>query len=265
VNPLKVLVALATILLQANPDAVHRSKLPTYELTLPPGYDPTLPRETIPRYTRRSGRESWAVISVIILDNKSVLPQDPTGAKVEATLPSVILPPEAKWTFVPRKWKDFEIGTIEYRAVVKDLLVIGLAAVVPLGTGTVTITVQAPETFEKDCREDLQQMLQRMEQAPSHWHPPEHFQKIQSLARYAWIGAGLVALYLIVWFLFLKGRPMIAHWPRTAWMVIAAVMLFIPIHSPGETSLESNLLVNAVMPAVMLLFAARRIKMGIEE
>ena len=46
--------------------------------------------------------------------------------------------------------------------------------------------------------------------------------------------------------------------------VKAAGLLFVPINSPGETSLVSNLLVNAVGPVILLLFAARRIKLGIE-
>jgi hypothetical protein len=77
-------------------------------------------------------------------------------------------------------------------------------------------------------------------------------------------GGGVMLLYLIAWAVYFRGDPMRAHWVRVVWQVVVAVLLFIPITSPGETTLANNLLVNALIPMLLLLFAVRRVKLGIE-
>ena len=163
------------------------------------------------------------------------------------------------------RWKDFDVASFEYRAVVKNLPVIGLAVVLPLINGHLTLMVYAPDPLEKECREDFSALLPRISKAPSNWHSTEYFQKVEMMNRVAIAGVVVLALYPIAWVIAFRGNPMRAHWLRTGWLVAAAVILFIPINSPGEMTLLCNLLVNAVVPAVLLLFAARRIKLAVDD
>jgi hypothetical protein len=241
-----------------------QSTTPLYEMSLPDGYSPVRPRETPIRYTRPRGRDSWARVSVILASRQDVIPQNPKGVQADEVLSHAGLPPEAKWTFVPLRWKDFDVGALEYKAVVGDLPVFGIAAVLPLQNGSLTITAYAPEPLEKECREDFSEVLSRITKAPSPWHSAEYYRKIHEMNIVAACGGGLLLLYLIAWALFFRSDPLRAHWLRVAWQAAIAVLLFIPISSPGETTLANNLLLNAVMPMVLLLFAVRRIKLAIE-
>ena len=199
-----------------------------------------------------------------MVDSTTALRQNPDGVQADEFVSRVPFPPDAKWTFHPLRWKEFETGSFEFRAVVKDVPVFGCSAVLPLLDGSVTILAYAPETLQSECREEFQGILARVTKAPSRWHSPEHFQKVRSMNGVSLGGAALLLLYLIAWAAFFREDPLRAHWLRTVWLGAVALLLFIPITSPGETTLTNNLLLNAVMPVVLLLFAARRIKMGIE-
>jgi hypothetical protein len=259
------LLLAAALGLSIAPDGIPlRSQLPTYELSLPIGYRPVL-GESPARYVRSRGREPWAQVSVVITHGSTPLTQHPSGVKAADIFPYVPFPPDATSRFAPMMWKDFEVGSFEYRAVVKELPVIGLAVVLPLVNGYLTLMVYAPDPLEKECREEFASLLPRITLAPTNWHSPEHFQKIETLTRVGMAGVALLALYPIVWIIAFRGFPMRAHWLRTAWMVVAAVLLFVPINSPGEMTLICNLLVNALLPGLLLLFAARRIKMAVDE
>jgi hypothetical protein len=254
---------LAFALAAADETPIH-SVSPTYDLTIPSGYQQVTPRERPPRYVRPRGRESWELVSMLVVDSTAVLRQNLDGVQAEDFVSRVPFPPDAKWTFHPLRWKDFDTGSFEFRAVVKDMPVFGCAVVLPLLDGSVTIVAYAPETLQTECREELQGILARVTKAPSPWRSPEHFQKVRSMNRVSLGGVVLLLLYPIAWAVFFRDDPLRAHWLRTAWLVAVALLLFIPITSPGETTLINNLLLNAVMPVVLLLFAARRIKMGIE-
>ena len=211
---IRSLLALA-LLEQGTPEnaAIHSSS-PAYELTLPGGYWPVAPRETPIRYSRSRGRESWARVNAIIADSKEALPQNLDGLRAEDVLSRVPLPPEAKWTFHPHPWKDFEVGSFEYRAVVRDLPVLGLAAVLPLQGGSLTILVYAPEPLEKECREDFSEILARITKAPTSWHSPEYYRKVRSMNLVGMSGAVLLTLYLIAWAVIFHGYPMT---PQLGW------------------------------------------------
>lgn len=244
-------------------DLVVTSSLPTYEVTLPKGYGHTTPRESPLRYVRSCGREDWATISLSFVP-VAPLPQNPSGITLEEVLPLVALPPDAKRTFMIVRWQDFDIGVVEYRAVVKNLPVIGLSAVLPLRGNSLTMTLYAPEPLEKELREDFKDMLGRIRKTSCPWHTPEDFRRMEKARTVAIAGGALAALYLPVWGLAFRGFPMRAHWVRTAWFIMVALLLFYPISSPGGTTMYSNLVVNGVLPLAYLLFAARRIKLGIE-
>jgi len=78
-------------------------------------------------------------------------------------------------------------------------------------------------------------------------------------------GGLALLLYPVGWLLFFRSDPLRAHWGRVAWLGAAAVLLFIPITSPGPTTILNNLVVNALVPLVLLTLMVRRVKMGIDE
>lgn len=242
-----------------------KSGSPSYEIRLPSGFEETATEEPLRRFIRFRGRDTWTKVTAVVASSLTVLPQPKSGIQPEDILPLIPLPPDAKWTFAPMKWKDFEIGSIEYRAVVNNLPVVGMATVLPMTTGTVTLLFSAPTPLEKECREEFAATLLGVIRAPTHWHSPEYYQKVRTLDRVGVAGLALVALYPMAWAVFFRGEPLRAHWVRTLWLAAAAVVLFIPISSPGDTTVINNMLVNGVLPVILLLFAARRIKLGIEE
>jgi len=264
-----LVLALMTAGSQNSPSTVTTSPSisssnPVYELSLPAGYVAVVPLETPARYIRSCGRESWARLSVVVVDSKEVLPQNVSGVRAEDVQSRVPFPPEAKWTFQPMRWKDFDIGSFEYRAVVKDLPVLGIAAVLPLQGGSLTILVYAPEPLEKECREEFGGIFARFTKAPTSWHSAEYYQQVRRMNRVAAAGGVMMVLYVVAWAIFFRDDPLRAHWLRTAWLVVNAVLLFLPITSPGEMTFTNNLAVNLMVPLVLLMFAARRIKVGIE-
>jgi hypothetical protein len=245
-------------------DVVIKSPVPAYELTLPGAYQPTIPREEPFRYVRSCGRESWAKISVVLANGTKHLKQNPGGITMEEILPFVPLPPDAKPAFSTIPWRDLDIGVIEYRAVVKDLPVIGRSAVLPLQGNTLTLTVYAPDPLEKEMKDDFNIVLALISKTTTNWHTAAELRKIGTLETIGKTAAGLLALYPVAWVLFFRGNPLRLHWLRTGWLVVVAVLLFIPISSPGEYTIFSNPIVNGILSMTVLLFAARRIKMGIE-
>jgi hypothetical protein len=76
--------------------------------------------------------------------------------------------------------------------------------------------------------------------------------------------AGMIVLYLVAWATLFREDPMRFHWLRTLWLAAAAVLLFLPITSPGEMTFINNVVVNLMIPMTLLLFVARRIKIAIE-
>ena len=244
-------------------EVIIRSSAPTYETALPDGYQPTLPREQPPRYRRSSGPEDWAKIHVSLVPGARDLEQNPLGVTAAEILPLVALPKDATSTFTVTRWKDVFIGTLEYRAVVENMPRFGIAAVVPISGKPVILTVSAPTLLETEVRKDFRSILTRLP-GPTRWHSPEELLKIRRLEGVGKAGAGLLLLYAVAWVTLFRGYPLRAHVLRTAWLAAIAILLFIPMLSPGEMSLFSNLLVNGVLPLAFLLFAAHRIKMAIE-
>ena len=81
----------------------------------------------------------------------------------------------------------------------------------------------------------------------TNWFTDEELRKISTMEKVTIGGAALAALYPIAWSIFFRGHPLVAHWFRTIWLFAIALLLFIPITSPGPASLESNLFVNALL------------------
>lgn len=244
-------------------EQIIKSKDPVYEAALPEGYRPMLPPETPPRFVRTSGPEDWARIQLRMVPGDKALEQNPAGATEAMILPFVQLPADAKRTFMVTRWKDVFIGTLEYRAVVDNLRIYGLTAVVPLMGKVVTVTVSAPDPLEAEVKKDFRAVLGKFS-AATIWQSPENLAKARLMETIGKVGAGLALLYPVLWALLFRGHPMMAHWLRVVWLAAIAVLLFVPILSPGDTSLFSNMLTNGVLPFVFLLFAARRVKLGIE-
>jgi hypothetical protein len=241
-----------------------KSDDPVYELLLPPGYEPTIPVEKPPRFIRSTGPERWAKISTQVAAMSQTLPQNPSGITAEQILPLMSLPPEATWTFSRTRWKDLDIGVIEYRAVVADLPVIGLSAVLPLAKKGLRITVHGADPLDKEIRSEFEQVLSRVRKAETDWFTDEVLVKIALMQKVTIGGAVLAAFYAIAWVIFFRGNPHGAHWARTIWLFGIALLLFIPVTSPGPTTFWSNLLVNALLPLFFLVMTVRRLKMGID-
>lgn len=240
-----------------------RSDAPAYEVTLPLDYE-IVPSESPTRYLRASGPEPWAKVSLSILAADRALPQPPQGLTSAELLALVPPPPDAKWTFSPLKWKDLELGVLEYRAVVKELPVIGLSTVLPLAGNALKITVYAPDPLEKEVREDFRHVIAGLTRTTTPWFTPAELKKIALLERIGMGGAAALGLYLLLWAVAFRGNPMRAHWIRTLWLAAAAVMFFVPISSPGPISAWSNLLVNAIAPLVLVMLVLRRVRMGLD-
>jgi len=241
-----------------------RSDDPVYELNLPPGYEQTSKPETPPRYLRFLGREPWARVSCLVSAADRAIPQNPTGITGEEIVSLVSLPPGATWTFSRTPWNNLEVGVIEYRAVVLDLPVIGLSTVLPLTKKGLRITVYAAEPLEKEVRADFAQLLSRVTKAETDWFTDADLRKIAALEKVTMGGVALAALYPIIWAIFFRGNPHGAHWFRTIWLLAIALLLFIPVTSPGPTTIGSNLFVNALLPLFFLVMTVRRLKMGID-
>lgn len=243
---------------------ILKSDVPFYDLALPAGYDYATPPEDPPRFVRSAGREPWAKITARVTAMAAPLPQNPAGITAEEILTLVSPPPNAAWTFSRKKWKEVEVGVIEYRAVVSDLPVIGLSTILPLAKKALRITVYAPDPLEKELRDDFDLLLASIAKTETNWFTDEELQKIATMKKVTWAGAALAALYPVAWAIFFRGRPLAAHWLRNAWLLAIGLLLFIPISSPAPTSLSSNLLVNALIPVLYVMLVVRRLKMGIE-
>jgi hypothetical protein len=242
---------------------VVQSTQPTFETILPKGYQQVLSRENPSQYVRVSGPEDWAKLTVTFVAGRGPLEQNPAGITLPEILPFVSLPANATSSFKIVRWKDYFIGSVEYHAVAQNLSMFGIAAVVPISGKAVTISISAPEPLEPELRKDFRAILSRLS-GPSRWHSLEELRRAALLETVGKAGAGFLLLYLIAWAAVFRGHPLRAHVLRIAWLAATAILLFIPIMSPGETSLVSNLVVNGVLPLVCLLFASHRIKMGIE-
>lgn len=241
-----------------------KSDDPGYELTLPLTYEQKFPTETPTRYVRYVGREPWARISTQIAATSGALLQNPTGITAEEILSLVSLPPDATWTFSRTRWKDLEVGVIEYRAVVADLPVIGLSTILPLTKKGLRITVYAADPLEKEVRGDFEQLLSRITKVQTNWLTDQELKRISTMEKVSIGGAALAALYPIAWLIFFRGQPLAVHWLRTIWLFAIALVLFIPVTSPGPSSLQSNLLVNALLPLFFVVMTVRRLKMGVD-
>jgi hypothetical protein len=243
---------------------ILKSEDPFYDLTLPSAYDQVHPPETPPRYIRSAGRETWAKVSAQITPMARVLPQNPAGITAEEIVSLVSPPPNATWTFSRKKWQQIEVGVLEYHGVVSDLPVIGLSTILPLARKALRITVYGADPLEKEVREDFDLLLASVTKAETNWYTDEALRKISTMEKVTWAGGALVALYPIVWSIFFRGRPLSAHWLRTGWLLAIALLLFVPISSPGPTTLASNLVLNALVPVMYIMLAIRRLKMGID-
>jgi hypothetical protein len=243
---------------------VLKSDDPFYDLTLPVGYEHVTPTENPPRYLRSAGREPWAKVSAQIVATAGPLPQNPKGITAEEIVALVSLPPNSTWTFSRKKWKEIEVGVLEYKGVVNDLPVLGLSTILPLTRKALRITVYAADPLEKEVREDFDLLLASISKATTDWFTDEALRRIERMEQVTLAGAVLAALYPIAWAIFFRGHPHTAHWLRIGWLLVIALLLFIPISSPAPNSLSSNLVVNGIVPLIYVMMAVRRLKAGID-
>jgi len=241
-----------------------KSDDPVYELLLPASYGAPVPPEDPPRYYRSAGRESWARVSAILAAIPHPLKQNPAGITAEEMVPLISLPPGATWTFSRTKWKDLEIGVLEYRAVVNNLPVLGLSTILPLARKGLRFTVYAPDPLETEVREDFQMLLTKITRTESNWLTEEALRNAALLQKVTIAGGVLFWLYPIAWVIFFRGRPLAAHWLRTGWLLAIALLLFVPITSPAPTSATNNLVVNVLFPLIFVMLTVRRLKLGID-
>jgi hypothetical protein len=261
-----VLHALAqgTLIRKETGPIVLKSDVPFYDLTLPVGYAVAVPVEDPPRYIRSAGSEPWAKVNARFTAMASSLPQNPAGITAEEIVALVSPPPNATWTFCRKKWKELEIGVIEYHAVVNDLPVIGLSTILPLARKGLRVTVYAADPLEKEVRDDFELLVSGISKTETNWFTDEALGKIAAMEKVTLAGAVVAGLYPVAWAIFFRGRPLSGHWLRTGWLLAVALLLFIPISSPAPSSMSSNLVVNALIPVLYVMMSVRRLKLGIE-
>jgi hypothetical protein len=257
-------LAQGTLVRKETGPLVLKSDDPFYELTLPVGYEHVSPPENPPRVLRSAGRESWAKISAQIVATAGPLPQNPKGITAEEIVALVSPPSNSTWTFSRKKWKEIDVGVIEYKGVVNDLPVLGLSTVLPLTKKALRITVYGADPLEKEVREDFDLLLASISKTTTDWFTDEALQRIDRMEKVTLAGAVLAVLYPIAWAIFFRGHPHTAHWFRIGWLLVIALLLFIPITSPAPNSLSSNLVVNGIVPLIYVMMAVRRLKAGIE-
>ena len=141
---------------------------------------------------------------------------------------------------------------------------IGLSTILPLTKKALRITIYAADPLEKEVRGDFEHLLSRITKFQTNWLTDQELKKISMMEKVSFAGAALATLYPIAWLIFFRGHPLAAHWLRTIWLFAIALVLFIPVTSPGPSSLESNLLVNALLPLFFLVMTVRRLKMGVD-
>jgi hypothetical protein len=265
------LLMMAAFFLQASPppaakDNVVRSELPRYVITFPSNFKPAEARENARRFVHSCGRDDWEIVTAGLVHASKPLAQNPSGTvTLEDILPFVAPPPDSKTLFTTMKWNNLDVGVIEYQAVEKNLPMIGLSVVLPLQVMAVTLTVSAPTPFEKEARADFQEILSRFTEIRVSWYTAEELGTMKTLDLVGKAGLAVLLLYPIVWALFFRGDPMRGHWVRIGWFAAAAILLFIPITSPGPTTILNNPVVNALVPLLLLAFVVRRVKLGIDE
>ena len=262
-RPLLCIVAFGGLWPTGTDEPVVTCKNPACEIILPSGYREILPRKQVMRFTRTSGPETWAKITATVAPAPEALPQR-SGVSSDQILPLLGLPADAQETFRTRAWHDLDIGLIEYRAVADDLRVFGISTVLPLANKGLIITVWAPDPLEKEVRDDFSAVLFRIAHFQTNWHTPEELRRMDLLDRIGWGGAGLLAAYPLAWIFLFRGHPMRLHWLRIGWMGLAAVMLFLPITSPGGMGSHGVLFQAILTPVILLSLIARRLKMAIE-
>lgn len=217
------------------------------------------------RVMKRSlGIEAWAKIRVETRKLDGLLAQ-PVGASVpEDLLPLIPFLQNAKLSYQQQNWHEFSLGVYEYRRVEDNLPIVGYATILPFSPNSVGLLVSAPEPFEKEMKQEFLTALGAA-RGETAWIGAELRQKHQRATGVAQAGMGLLILYWIVWFLFFRGRPFLAHLLRTIWLSLVALLLFTPLTMPTESSFFTNLAMNLLGPLVILSFVIRRIKMAVEE
>jgi hypothetical protein len=250
----------------ATTDRTYKSEVPRYDLQMPATFEHTETKPNYRKFVHSCGRDQWEQVSATLTHGSTTLPQNPSGTvTLEDLLPFATLPPDSKTQFAPMKWKNLDIGVIEYQAVVKSLPIIGLCVVLPLKEKALTLNVSAPTPLEKEARADFSEILSRITETRTGWYTVQDLGTMKTMDLVGKAGVGVLLLYPMAWLIFFRGDAMRAHWARVAWLAIAAVLLFLPITSPGPTTMLNNLVVNAVMPFVLLAFLVRRVKLGIDE
>lgn len=247
-------------------DRTYRSEVPRYVLQMPAAFEHTETKLNYRKFIHSCGRDVWEQVTATLTHGASALAQNSSGTvTLEEILPFVTLPPDAKPQFSTMPWKNLDIGVIEYQAVVKNLPVIGLCVVLPLKEKALTLHVYAPTPLEKEARADFTEILARITETRTNWYTVQDLATMKTMDLVGKAGVAVLLLYPVAWLVFFRGDAMRAHWARVAWLAVAAVLLFIPVTSPGPTTMLNNLVVNAVMPFVLLAFLIRRVKLGIDE
>jgi hypothetical protein len=246
-------------------DNVVKSEVPRYAVHFPATFKHTETSPNSRRFVHPCGRDQWEQVSATLVHAAQPLVQNPAGITLQEILPFVALPPDSKRFFYTMKWNNLDVGVIEYQAIERNLPVIGLSIVLPLQVKALTLTVSAPTPFEKEAREDFKEILSSITETRSSWYTTEELGRMKSLDLVGKAGGVLMLLYPVGWALFFRGDPMRGHWVRVAWLIVAAMLLFVPITSPGPTTIVNNLVVNALLPLGLIAFVVRRIKMSVDE
>ena len=256
-------VALALVLLTgAAPQTKIVERSPSFELNLPTAYQAVDSKEEPRSWRRPAGPEAWAQVTFRLGTAAGPMAQPAGAPTIEGLRPLAALPKVARPLFVQTRWKNFDLGAFEYKAVVKDLPVFGLTTAVPVEDSAVLLTVEAPEPLEKEVREDFRAILASL-QGSTLWVTEEEQRRERSALWIEGGGLGVLGLYAIAWVFFFRGDLLRAHWARTIWLAVAGVALFVPLTMTSDMSIR-RLSLSLMLPMALFGLAARRIKLAID-
>jgi hypothetical protein len=247
-------------------DNVVKSELPRYVIRFPSSFKHTETLENSRKFVHSCGRADWEQVTAALVHASTPLTQNPSGTvTLEEMLPFVSLPPDSKTFFYTMKWNNIDVGVIEYQAIEKNLPTVGICVVLPLQAKAITLTVSAPTPLEKEARADFKEILSQVTETRVAWYTTDQLGTMKTLDLVGKAGLAVLLLYPVGWALFFRGDPMRGHWVRVAWFALAAILLFVPISSPGPTTFLNNLVVNALVPLLLVTLLVRRVKMAIDE
>lgn len=237
------MTAAGVLILAAVAVQVVEGQDPPFRLALPRGYELVQEKEPA-RFYLKETRGERLVLTVQRLDGEispGAAASDPAfwTREFQAVNPAAA-DVSSRIELVP--WRGHEIECVEFRFARDGVSYAALSALVPTISKALRVEVLGPRVLEGQVREDLLDVLSRLEGMPS-WITPRQTRLMRQapLPALAAISAG--ALYLLAYLLAFRSRP-------RAWLPLRiAAMLLIAALSLLSPLLWGLLLDNVRVPA----------------